>query len=373
MNAGDGSSKQKTGLVVLAVAGVFGSLMLVGFGGVAAVAAYWHWTTTPQYSLSQIKHAVDTHDVALFERHVDVDSVVGRFIDDIMVYSTPELQPDNGAEAMGSALAEGLVQLMKPKLVEIARDQVVRFVEDGSAGMASVKPRAGAGVTDMDLKKASKGLLAPGQIGTVAYVRAEGKIALVGMTIHNDDLDQDVVLELKLRDMDGYWRLVEVSNVPQLLAELDALRAKRVEEANMPIRQQIDAVASVESARKKSSRSRWSFSRTVGVEASVRNLSTRPISALAGTMTFTDAAGGKLHSAGVKAEVAIGPAEVDILRWDFDASPFDAEWTRVYEPADDAVRVTVDIRHVRFPDGTELKLFESFEEVPRVTRVTASR
>jgi hypothetical protein len=96
--------------------------------------AYWHWTHTPTYSLRQIQKALETHDVAKFEKHVDIQSVSSRLIDDMMSHALKETQPQSGAEGLGTALAAGLVQLMKPRLVEAIREQAVRLVEQGDLG-----------------------------------------------------------------------------------------------------------------------------------------------------------------------------------------------------------------------------------------------
>lgn len=60
-------------------------LLLSVLGLVAvSVVGFYYYTTTPTYSVLQIRNAVQDHDVALFEKHVDVDTLFNRLIDDVM-------------------------------------------------------------------------------------------------------------------------------------------------------------------------------------------------------------------------------------------------------------------------------------------------
>ena len=52
-------------------------LLLVATTGII----YWQYTTTPRYSLLQIKKAYDQHDFASFQKYVDIETVTNSLVD----------------------------------------------------------------------------------------------------------------------------------------------------------------------------------------------------------------------------------------------------------------------------------------------------
>ena len=57
------------GLIVVVLALFFG-------------AGWWWWTTTPQYSIEQVKDAINAHDLAKFDKYVDLDTTSSKMVDD---------------------------------------------------------------------------------------------------------------------------------------------------------------------------------------------------------------------------------------------------------------------------------------------------
>jgi len=189
-----------------------------------AAFAYWHWTRTPTYSLRQMQKALETHDVAKFEKYVDVKCVSSRLIDDMMIEALKESQSQSGAEALGTALGAGLVQLMKPRLVGAVHEQFIRLVERGSF-RSSTPATSESASEESSLRSMSEQIGADdGSFKGIEYIKKQGKIALVGLEFRNAELDADLVLELKLRDMGGYWQLVEFANLTELLQKTKGLQ-----------------------------------------------------------------------------------------------------------------------------------------------------
>jgi hypothetical protein len=72
-------------------------------------------------------------------------------------------------------------------------------------------------------------------------VRGEGKIATVGIGLHNERLKIDQVLELRLRRKeDDHWQLIELPNLFQLITEIESGEKTKLEEANKPVREQME-------------------------------------------------------------------------------------------------------------------------------------
>ena len=60
--------------------------LLVGSIVIAGIAyeTYNYWKQTPEYSLLQIKLALETKDSYLFEKHVDLDRLISRGVDAVI-------------------------------------------------------------------------------------------------------------------------------------------------------------------------------------------------------------------------------------------------------------------------------------------------
>ncbi len=94
------NSLKKVGLALLAV-------IVIGF-------AFYnlYWVKTPQYSLTLIQKAIQTHDVNSFEQHVNLDSIYNKGIDDLLAAS----MKGQGISKM-DAFSAGIIQMLKPNLV----------------------------------------------------------------------------------------------------------------------------------------------------------------------------------------------------------------------------------------------------------------
>ena len=214
-----------------------------------AVCGYWYWTRTPVYSLHQAWNAVQQHDVTTFQKYVDVEGVCGRLIDEAFD-ATQDLtsQSKSPYESLGTYLAKGLVTLAKPTLVRAMKDEVLRFVEEGEFEEARASPSADLGGTVMGSGEpalANEGLSLRalyekgGAKGTrfvgIDGVKKEGKIAFVGLKFWDSRFATDYVVQIKMRDMGGYWQVAEVPNVAQLLRKISELEKARTPTIAPPV------------------------------------------------------------------------------------------------------------------------------------------
>lgn len=172
-------------------------LVALAFGFIACVALvfvgfeYW-WRGTPPYSVKQIGKAVQTHDLQLFRKHVDLRSVGNRMIDDAM---------SQKKQGESTALGQGLVEILRPRIVEAFESQIERFVETGK--FQDDQETANLPMKDLNELRDS--------VGPIVYTKTDGKIAVVGLTVRPKDAKRSVVVELKMRQLsDGYWQLMEI-------------------------------------------------------------------------------------------------------------------------------------------------------------------
>jgi hypothetical protein len=154
-------------------------------------------------------------------------------VDDLL---TKPVQRTLGPGIVGELLGFGLGVFVKPLLVDSMKHHITDYVE----GRAST-----AGLDDGVRTVSSGGFSSiPGQLGftgkiykDIEYVRTEGKIALIGIKLFNAKYNEEMVLELKLRDAGGYWQLMELSNLQTFMGrilELQMGSSTQIESLLMP-------------------------------------------------------------------------------------------------------------------------------------------
>ena len=333
--------------------------ILVAIAGMA----YWHWTSSVAYSLRQIQDAIRSHDAVKFQKYVNLESLSSRLVDDLASQAMRDQKESSPSATLGTALAAGLMQLMKPRLVELIREQAVRFVEQGRL---EPQPRI------LESTSADKGLsldrittqlgAEPSAFGGIQYIRTEGKISLVGLRLRNGRLRADLVLELKMRDAGGYWELVEFSNFTQLLEQIRKLEAERLAEVNGPILQEISNSLKVVSASKTNSSDRWEIERKVHLAIELENTSRHEISGFLAVVQFFDRSGKLVKEAKIRSDRLILPTEHFRGAWVLDINLFDADSKRLYELSNEDVRIVISLTRIEFSRGKVLKVYESLDE-----------
>lgn len=219
--------------------------------------AYWYWTTTPTYALSQIVAAVKNKDSETFEKYVDIESIAFRAIDDVLHGPARESGMLGNFDSM---IGVGIIGIFKPEIAEIAKTQVLKFIEAGTlvnainegkkqlsgnapatqpAQLASNppqqavlpvsddKPPESSPVSDSMVGKYTKklklnkqlkayGISAKGFKG-IDYIKTDGPTALIGFKFHSEQFNRNIIIELKMEEAGGYWRVTELSNLNDLI------------------------------------------------------------------------------------------------------------------------------------------------------------
>jgi hypothetical protein len=192
------------------------ALLILGCAG------YWYWTTTPEYSMERVKHAVKDHDLITFQKYVDTDSVAAGIVDDLLAAPMRRLL---GPGLIGRCIVAGVVGVFKQPMVDGIKDDINHFVLSGQllAPGNSVdtelqpdltQPNLTLGVLDSRLgfrKHAFK---------KVEYDVKDGDVCKLGLLFHNQVYDKDLVLEVQMRKSGGYWRLIQLTNFPEFTGKL---------------------------------------------------------------------------------------------------------------------------------------------------------
>lgn len=193
------------------------SAIIIIFLIAAGCAWYFlYYTKTPTYSLNIIKTSVQTHDVATFKKHVDLDALLSRAYDDLMdssLAADPQLK--------NNPFAFGFIKMFKPIFTSSFKDDITRFVETGN--WEETKPANSQG-PNMNAMENKTGLKASTFKG-VEYTKKDGKIALVGIRIFDQDLKRDFVIDLQMRELDdGTWQAAGFSNLKEYFAATNKVK-----------------------------------------------------------------------------------------------------------------------------------------------------
>ena len=194
-------------------------LALVGGG-------YYYYRTLkggPSGALVAAAAAVQTHDMASFEKYVDVTSVTSHLVDDVTQQGSvlTSLMPG------GSLLMGGAMRMLKPALSKAAHSEVQRYVETGSleaAAAAAPKRLVNVSLTGL----ASKVVSPDSEFKGVKYTREEGDNAFVGLEVTQPRYDTTMVVEVKMRRQGDHWQLTQITNSAELLRGVARLEKKRL-------------------------------------------------------------------------------------------------------------------------------------------------
>jgi hypothetical protein len=200
--------------------------------------AYWYWTTTPQYSIEQVKVAVKAHDLPKFREYFDIDTVSDRMVEDFL--SQP-MQRLGFHDSLLSGIVQGIVSLVRPTLTPVVKEEIEHFVVDGKFARAEpvpaavVAPAASAGrpsLASFDKKFGFRNHA----FRSIKYVNIDGDSATVGLLFHNEVYQTDLLLELQMRKVENHWQVVQLTNFPDFVANIARLQMHGVPAATSPAR-----------------------------------------------------------------------------------------------------------------------------------------
>lgn len=179
---------------------------------------YWYWTTTPAYALNCVVDALQHHDKQSFEKYVDIDSVASHAFDDLVE------GPARGEllGRMNSMIGVGFLRFFKAEIVGMAHDKLTSFVGDPSIHLEQgiegpldklqqyhITPRVRQILVDYGITRYGfKG---------IKYLEVRGSNAFFGLGFYSPRLRTDYIVEFRMEDAGGYWRVVELTNVNDLV------------------------------------------------------------------------------------------------------------------------------------------------------------
>jgi len=168
---------------------------------------YQFWVNTPYYSLLQIQKSIETKDVYLFEKHVDVDRIIGELINDVARIVLRETNStNNGSTTFNTAaLQTDFMELIKPGIKSL--------IEEGFQDLWDGDIEESEYLDESDINRAKQWIAS----AEFDYLRQDGKIANVGISFIDPDSQEKSIIELKLNKFENYWKVTEISNFEEQL------------------------------------------------------------------------------------------------------------------------------------------------------------
>ena len=192
-------------------------LILVVLGVVGGFLYYRNYVKSPKYSLLQAHEAMQEHDMAQFEKYVNVEQVTGSLVDQLSSHQSLISALNPGSLVMKQAL-----RYMKPQLSTVARKEIQKYVETGDFKKDPNAPKKKVDISLSGLwhKVVSDSAAFKG----IEYVNEQGEKALVGLAFTQPRYDTTMVLEVKMQNRGDYWQVVELTNTSELLKHTSRLQ-----------------------------------------------------------------------------------------------------------------------------------------------------
>ena len=212
--------------------------LIVIIAALAGAAFYFlYFIRTPAYALNAARSACQEHDVQKFEHYVDVNSVMDNAFDDI-IKGESKINNDN---IFSNPFAVGILRMLKPTVVDLmaqeARDKVANVPEE-QQNKKAVDPVPDAMRRNME-RRISLGKFT---IKDLKISKTESERAIAVVALHNKDLDKDFIAELELKVNDkGDWQIKRVSNLAELIVQIDAAKKAKLAASNKPIMDKLNA------------------------------------------------------------------------------------------------------------------------------------
>jgi len=102
---------------------IFAGIGIIVLLGVIGGGYYW-WMGTPEYSVSQIKKAIETHNPELGLKYIDTDAVFENLWTDMKSELMKETEKAEEFEAFGMMLGVQLAESMKPAMKEQVKEGI---------------------------------------------------------------------------------------------------------------------------------------------------------------------------------------------------------------------------------------------------------
>ena len=219
-------------------------LLFIIIAALAGAAFYFlYFIRTPIYALNAARQAMQQHDVAKFERYVDVNSVMGSAFEDI-IKAESQINNDN---LFSNPFAISILHMLKPSVVELMRQEALDRIAAKPADSAkSADPVPDAMKRNMERHIPLDKLT----IKDLQLTKTDANGAVASLALHNAYLEKDFIAQLQMTVNDkGDWQIKKVDNLAQLIVQFDAAKKAKQAAANKTIMERLSKAVQTYEAR----------------------------------------------------------------------------------------------------------------------------
>lgn len=198
---------------------------------VTAVSVWYfsYYTKTPDYSIRMIQSAVTKHDMAQFQKYVDLDHLLNTSCDALMDGLIDSERP---LSEEARVAVSGFSKMFKAPLVMSFKGIINHYVESGEwTNDASKSVDQGIPIdSDVVLSKSGLKQTVFQKIDYVGVDKDAG-IATVGVRVFQQEADEEFVLEVQFVRTDaGIWRASEITNFHEFVVFVMKARREHLAE-----------------------------------------------------------------------------------------------------------------------------------------------
>mgnify|MGYP006289137267 CR=1 FL=1 len=176
----------------------------------------WQFVISPQYSLWKIKIALKNHDLISFRKHVQLDGMVDHMIDQAWQNNSDKRDHFSQLPALGQEIGERVLEIFKPNLKELIKGEIIRYVK---TGQWIANSEDNMRMSDYIINNFKEKIDPTKKIfQSINYIQRNSENAFLGLTFCDQSYQTNVIVELKMINMGGYWQLLEITNFKQLVA-----------------------------------------------------------------------------------------------------------------------------------------------------------
>lgn len=322
----------------------------------AAVAWYFaYWVKTPQYSLGLIGSAVQKHDFAAFEKHVDTETLYSSAYDDVVVASF-------GNERLSSPILAALVQNIKGVAVPILIDQTRQYVNGGTMEEADPSDADSSMLqnngTDIVNNLKNKTGVNSMQYQGVEKIQKNGSIAVVTIKVFDSELGKHFLVELAMQQLaDDTWQITKINNLKTLINERDQALQNKLAELNAPVQKQIDDAVAVAPQKIFITSAPYSgVIRLLEADIQLTNNAVKELQYFTGVLELYNADNELFYSGNFASSKDLAAKQAAVYKFNWELNPFLTDDAKVMNSDFSKVTWKASLSSLSFADGSTIEL-----------------
>ncbi|MDD3641466.1 MAG: hypothetical protein WCV43_01950 [Candidatus Caldatribacteriota bacterium] len=176
----------------------------------------WRVLISPQYSLKKLEDAMEENNVTAFNKYVDLDATVDGIIEQTWNFYTSGETTGSRWSEIRNEIGSSLLSVVKPNIKEMVKKEVLSYISTGQWPGSSPDNQNGISELVMNLIRDK---IDPSQWDrqSINYTKIAGDTAYIGLTYYDESNKTNFIVEVKMRDMSGYWQVIEISNIADIL------------------------------------------------------------------------------------------------------------------------------------------------------------